>query len=312
MIWLIGAGGMSVDYAKVLTALGKEFIVIGRGEESAKKFQAETGRSVVVGGLDNFLSTSPQLPEAVITSVGIEQLCGTSIQLLEYGVRKLLVEKPGGLTLDEIKNLNFCCLERKADMYIAYNRRFFSSVLKAQELIEQDGGVTSFNFELTEWSHVIGNLDKKPKVLERWFLGNSTHVADLAFFLGGAPKELSCFTSGTLAWHPSSSTFSGAGISEKGALFNYGADWESAGRWSVEVLTNKNRYILRPMEALALQKRGTIKQEPVLIDDELDKEFKPGLYKQVEDFLGRCSKNLCAISEQLALFSVYERMAGYK
>jgi hypothetical protein len=136
-------------------------------------------------------------------------------------------------------------------------------------------------------------------------------VADLAFALGGMPEEITCFTSGKLTWHPSSAVFSGAGISKKGALFNYGADWESAGRWSVEVLTNKNRYVLRPMEALQVQKRGTVKLEPVELDKELDINFKPGLYLQVEEFLSKNRDNLCPISEQSLMFSVYEKMAGY-
>jgi hypothetical protein len=108
-----------------------------------------------------------------------------------------------------------------------------------------------------------------------------------------------------------SDVFAGAGISDKGALFNYGADWESAGRWSVEMLTVKNRYILRPMEELQVQKRGTVKSNSVEINDNFDKEFKPGLYKQVEAFLKNDTHCLCTIDEQLSLFSVYEQMASY-
>jgi hypothetical protein len=184
-------------------------------------------------------------------------------------------------------------------------------VLKVQELIEEEGGVRTFNFELTEWSHVIEKLKKGDGVLSKWFLGNSTHVADLAFYLGGQPKEMSCFTSGSLTWHPSSSAFAGAGKTKEGALFNYGADWESAGRWSVEVLTKENRYILRPMEALQVQKRGTIPVLNVEVDNKLDEEFKPGLYCQVASFLDGDNSKLCGISEQREMIKLYERMAGY-
>ncbi len=311
MIWLIGAGGMSVDYVKVLKAQNKKFIVIGRGEASATKFETDIGKSVVTGGLESFLKTNPEKPKSVIVSVGIEQLYSSTMQLLEYGVKHILVEKPGGLLSSELEELRDSAIRKNAQIFIAYNRRFYSSVIKAQDLIEQDGGVTSFNFELTEWSHVIEKLDKKPEVLAKWFLGNSTHVADLAFFLGGKPESISCYTSGKLDWHPSSSIFSGAGVSSKGALFNYGANWESAGRWSVEILTKKNRYIFRPMEFLLVQKRGTIPQLPVELDDQIDKDFKPGLYRQVEAFLSQEDEPLCSLDAQLSLFSIYERMAGY-
>lgn len=312
MIWLIGAGGMSVDYAKVLDAQNAEFIVIGRGENSAIEFEKNIDKTVILGGLESFLKTNPKTPTAVIVSVGVQHLYKSTMQLLEFGVKQILVEKPGSILNSEIQNLYTYSENVGANIYIAYNRRFYSSVLKAQEMIKLDGGVNSFNFELTEWSHVIEKIDKSSDVLASWFLGNSTHVADLAFFLGGKPRKITTYTSGGLSWHPSSSIFAGAGISTNGALFNYSADWESAGRWSVEVLTKENRYIFRPLEGLSVQKRGTIPQVVVKLDDELDKKYKPGLYLQVKAFLANDTTSLCSIKEQHALFLTYEQMAGYK
>jgi predicted dehydrogenase len=312
MIWLIGAGGMSVDYAKVLEAQNEKFMVIGRGEASAIEFEKNTGKTVILGGLESFLKTNPEKPTAAIVSVGVQHLYKSTMQLLEYGVKHILVEKPGAISNNEIQNLYTCCENLDANVYIAYNRRFYSSILKAQEMIKLDGGINSFNFEFTEWSHVIEKINKSTDVLASWFLGNSTHVADLAFFLGGKPREITTYTSGALSWHPSSSIFAGAGISEKGALFNYGANWESAGRWSLEILTKENRYIFRPMEGLSVQKRGTISQVVVKVNDELDKEYKPGLYLQVQAFLANDFTSLCSIKEQYSLFSTYKKMAGYK
>ena len=86
-------------------------------------------------------------------------------------------------------------------------------------------------------------------------------MVDLAFNLGGIPKELSSFTAGSLDWHPSAAVFSGAGISENGAPFNYRANWESAGRWGVEVLTKEHKLILRPMEKLQIQTCAQLKSK---------------------------------------------------
>ena len=312
MIWLIGAGEMSVNYLKVLEAKNEKFIVIGRGEVSATKYQKETGKTVVMGGLKIFLTTNPEIPASAIVSVGVDQLYNTTQMLLDYGVKHILVEKPGGMFAKEIESLEEHCGTLKANIYIAYNRRFFSSVRKAQEMICLDGGVTSFNFELTEWGHVIEKLNKTPEVLAKWFLANTTHVADLAFFLGGKPEQVSSYTRGSLSWHPTSSVFAGAGVSDKGALFNYCANWESAGRWSVEILTNKNKYVLRPMEQLQVQPRGAVRVDIIEINDTFDVDFKPGLYMQVDAFLKHDTSNLCSIGEQRILFSIYEKMAGYQ
>jgi glutamyl-tRNA reductase len=66
MIWLIGAGGMSVDYVKVLKAQNQEFSVIGRSEKSALNFEEKTGEVVIVGGLDSFLQEKPELPDSAM------------------------------------------------------------------------------------------------------------------------------------------------------------------------------------------------------------------------------------------------------
>ena len=51
-----------------------------------------------------------------------------------------------------------------SEVYYAYNRRFYASVLKAEEIIKEDGGMTSMNFEFTEWGHVIANTDHPAEV----------------------------------------------------------------------------------------------------------------------------------------------------
>ena len=48
---------------------------------------------------------------------------------------------------EEFEDLVRATSEKEANVFVAYNRRFYASVLKAQEIIEEDGGVTSFNFE---------------------------------------------------------------------------------------------------------------------------------------------------------------------
>ncbi|GAA65012.1 hypothetical protein P20311_2816 [Pseudoalteromonas sp. BSi20311] len=312
MIWLVGSGPMSIEYAKVLDAQNRDYLVIGRGKVSAEEFTNKTGKEVIQGGLEGFLETAPACPEAAIVSVGVAQLYATTKKLMQHGIKHILVEKPGGVTSEELNSLHEQSIKVACDVFIAYNRRFFASVIALKERLKSEGGVTSFNFELTEWAHVIEKLDKPKDVFSKWFLANSTHVADLGFYLGGQPKEMASFVSGGLNWHPASSVFSGAGISETGALFNYAANWESAGRWSVEVFTNKNRYILKPMESLLVQKRGTIPQLSVEIDDSLDKEFKPGLYQQLCAFLQGDITNLCSLDEQRKMCSIYNKMAGYE
>lgn len=313
MIVIVGAGNMAREYASVLQAQAKEFVVVGRGEKSAAKFLKDTGIQAVSGGIANYLvSVGNSSLAYAIVSTGVEELANTTRLLVEGGVKNILVEKPAGLTVAEIGELVDCSIAHEANIYVAYNRRFYASVQSAKKLIAEDGGVKSFTFELTEWGHVIKDNLKPDLVKENWFLANTSHVADMAYFLGGAPKELSCFYNGGLDWHKRSHNYAGAGVSSSGALFSYHGNWAAPGRWSVEILTTNSRYIFRPMEKLQVQKLGSIVVDYVDIDDHLDHEFKPGLYKQVQAFLTHDNADLCSLEEHLTYAEVYTQMAGYK
>lgn len=307
-IWIIGAGGIAREYAKVLKALGKEAICIGRGEKTAKEFENVTGLMAVVGGLDGYLATQPALPEAAIVATNLGSLASNTISLIKYGVKRIFCEKPGFLFPKELDEVAEISKSKGAEVYYAYNRRFFASTLAAEKIIEEDGGLRSFNFEFTEWGHVIAQYDKPKDELNNWFFANSTHVVDLAFFLGGKPVKLACYAKDENTWHKPIN-FAGAGLTDKGALFNYQANWEAPGRWAVELLTSKHRIYLKPMEQLQLQDKGSVKIYPVEIDDHLDKDYKPGLFLQTKAFLeGDCAR-LCSLDEQVTHVSdIYHQM----
>lgn len=309
-IWIIGAGTIAQEYGKVLMSLGYDYSVVGRGEQSALKFKEVVGKEVITGGLEAFLASKPAVADKAIVATNLDSLSSNTIQLLNYGVKNIFCEKPGFLSPEECSEVAKTAKETNANVYIAYNRRFFSSVLKAQDIIAEDGGVKSFNFEFTEWGHVIETLNKPKADLENWLYANSSHVIDLAFFLGGTPKQMSCYTSGELSWHKPA-VFAGSGITDVGALFNYSANWAAPGRWGVEILTSKHRLYLRPMEQLQMQNIGSVAITQVDIDDHLDKEYKPGFYLETKAFIENKVENLCTIQEQMNhIHFIYNRING--
>lgn len=295
-LWLIGAGPMAVSYGHVLRHLKMPFEVIGRGASSAASFREAVQVPVHEGGIETQLAQSTA-PETAIVAVSLMQLSQTTKTLIEAGTSKILLEKPAALTLAAIAELTEFAAARGSEIYIAYNRRFNASTSAARQMIEEDGGVRSFHFEFTEWSHKIEALPHPPEVLENWLFANSSHVIDLAFHLGGQPEKLSCHQTGGLSWHPSASAFSGSGVTEQGALFSYQADWEAPGRWGVEILTANRRLILRPLEQLWIQEKGSIAIHRQEIDDSLDTDFKPGLCAEVQDFLRPQPNRLPSLQE---------------
>lgn len=281
-VLLVGSGPMAAEHARALLALGRSPLVIGRGHASARLFTERTGVRVRTGGVEAAL---PRSPETAVVAVGVDRLAAVTRLLMERGARRLLVEKPAGLDRTEIVGLAAAAEACGAQVQVAYNRRFCASVDAARRLIARDGGVTSFTFDFTERAHVVQELPTPAAIKRQWFLANSTHVIDLAFFLGGEPRTLTAHRGGGLAWHPAASRFAGSGVTGAGALFAYHADWEGPGGWGVEVVTTRRRLVLRPLEKLGVTERDAAQQVEHPLDDDLDRRFKPGVYRQMEAFL---------------------------
>lgn len=281
------------------------FVTVGNTEKSAGDFKEKTGQDVILGGIKKYIENSKEVYSKAIVSAPEHLLGEVTIDLINAGYKDIMVEKPGGKNYEDVKKVADTANKNNAKVLVGYNRRFFSSVEKAKEIVKEDGGVTSFYFEFTEWSHIIGTLKKGDGVLEEWFLHNSSHIIDLAFYLGGKPKELCAFSSGSLDWHPNGSVFTGAGVTEGGALFSYNANWEAPGRWVVEILTKKHRLLFKPVEKLQIQKIGSVALEFVEIDDKADTDFKPGLRLQVKNYLDGNYENISDINEQLSNIEKY-------
>lgn len=308
VVWLVGSGAMAQAYASVLGSLDVDFTVIGRGETSASAFEEATGHAVRTGGARAAIAES-SVPATAIVAVGVDHLADTACALLDAGVKRLLLEKPGGLSSVELSAI--ADKSPFAEVIIAYNRRHFASTTAARRMISEDGGVTSFAFEVTEWPHATEPRQVDPAVRSRWFLAQSSHVVDLAFHLGGLPVDWRCWNAGSLQWHSESARFAGAGITASGATFGFHGDWEAPGQWGLEVLTRRHRLIFRPLERLQVMSIGALEIVESPIDDRLDRSFKPGVHEETRLFLEGNDQVSCTLMEQISKMPIYERMAGY-
>lgn len=307
-VLLLGAGPMATAYAKVLQAHGVALTCVGRGEASAARFEAETGVTVRRGGLDCLVGEVSERNLAIV-ALPIPMLAEAVRRLVRLGFRRILVEKPAGLDAAEIRSLAAEVGSSADTIFVAYNRRFYASVVAARSIIAEDGGVTSFHFDFSELVPRILTPDKTPEVLANWFWGNATHVVDMAFHLGGEPERLIGDAIGRLDWH-APAIFTGHGRTRSGALFTYHADWTSPGRWGLEVRTRRHRLVFQPLEHLKAQRLTGFALEDIAIDDGFDREFKPGLYRQVAAFLSRSPQScaLLSLSEHARRIPAFEAL----
>lgn len=301
---------MAVAYAKVLDALDRPFSTIGRGPDSASAFREKTGHDVIEGGLVQSLTQLPA-PRTAILATDVESLPDLTELLIDAGVSAILVEKPAGLTSAQIARISAKAKVAQARVEVGYNRRFFGSVLALRDLLEEDGGLSSISFNFTEIPEKVNRPDRPEAVKTRWIIANSSHVIDLAFFLAGTPTDWHACRSRTLDWHPSGAVFAGSGVTDRNVAFSYTANWQGPGRWGLELVSPRRRFILRPMERLSIVTSALATPKEMELDLDLDTRFKPGLYRQVEAFLGGRSPNMCSIAEQSGKIAIYERIGGY-
>jgi predicted dehydrogenase len=310
-VLLVGTGGMAEKYAEVLAAMNVEWFAVGNRTSSVEKFKENTGKDAIAGGIESYLEKCDDVPEYAIVAVNGEKLYDVSKDLLNAGVSKLLIEKPGALRISEMEELSSMTEKNKAKAYIAYNRRFYASVEAAKRIIDEDGGLLSVNFEFTEWAHVLEKSGNPIEILQTIFLANSTHVVDLVFHMAGVPKEIKTYRSGELQWHKAGSIYSGCGITERNIQFTYQANWVAPGRWGVELLTSEHRLYLRPLEELRIQNKGSVQINKYELDDKVDTDFKAGLYKEVKAFLyGDGVETLCTLEEQKEHMNIYAEISG--
>lgn len=283
---IVGAGPMSEAYLAVLKDFDVDITIVGRGENSADSFYAKTGVLPITGGLDRYLNKNLIKEDTyAIIATGTEELMHSLKKLIGAGVKNILIEKPAAISIQELIENETYIIKSDANIFVAYNRRFYASVLETKNLISEDGGLKSMHFEFTEWAHTIQEIQKAEGVKENWFFANSTHVVDLAFFLAGNPIEWSHYSlEGKIQWHKKTN-YTGAGITNQGVLFSYLSNWESAGRWALELLTEKRRIYLKPLEDIQIQLKGSVQLNKHEFDNSLDVKYKPGLYLQVKNFL---------------------------
>lgn len=308
---IIGPGAMGLEYYKCLDDIGLEVHVVGRSPKSFSRFN-EIKNITKYTSFEDFRSLANIADfDIAIVAVSVEALHENALSVLDIGIKRILIEKPGALSSKELKNIEL--LARKADskIYIAYNRRFYHSVQKAKKIIDEDGGALSCHFDFTEWETSVLESGLNSKVISKWFFANSTHVLDTVFFIIGTPSEIKFFGEKKLKWHEGNSTYVGSGISKKGTPFSFHSNWASPGRWNIEIMTLNYKIILCPTEDLKLVRKNSIDIEEFQ-RDKRDTDFKPGLYNQIIDVLRDEPLYICSLEEQITNWKIYKNLFNEK
>lgn len=285
-VLIIGAGQIAKQYVKAVTCLNIRITVVGRSVEPLERLKSEFPHiSIASGGIEKWLrKEKDRCP--VIVATQIENLFSITETLIDAGFKSILVEKPLTYNREMAQNLAEKAAINRANVYIAFNRRSYSSVEEAKRLIELDGGVSSFHFDFTEATFRIKPENYSKETMSKWGIANSSHVIDTAFYLCGFPAEIYSTVYGeAINWHENGSIFTGIGRTQKDVPFTYHSNWGCPGKWNIEIFTEKRKLFFSPMERLKQQKFGQFSIEEVDCDYSKDINFKPGFLNQAEKLL---------------------------
>jgi predicted dehydrogenase len=304
---------MAKSYAQALRhALQWPFVVAGRSVEKGQFFSDEVG-ALKGTSISDFYQAAPEYSFAIVAT-SIESMDGLTRQLINRGVKKILIEKPVALSSAQCGRLDAFCRSKKAYVRVATNRRFYSSVLQLAGILKKQKPVYG-TFEFTEWAWQIEGGTNTAREKNRWAIANSIHVFDTVQALLGPFKILKKLQSGKneLKWHSSASTF--LGLCKFGATpVSYATSWSTPGRWDIQVMTKEGRYRLSPMEKLQVQKPRTVQYEEVPSSDSWDTSYKPGLVRMLRSFDAPSIKehvSLPTLSDMHGLLKNIESIVGY-
>ena len=258
---------------------------MSRSEKSARSCCEKFGFQPYHGGYEKCLLELGTF-DLVIVVTPVHELKPAAMRAVECGNKNILVEKPASLYSGELFEWAKQSDDSNARIRVAYNRLVYPNLWKLKELVQSEGGITSCRYTFTELVHTINFNNNQTDVYERWGIANSLHVISMAHYLIGLPKEMQTYRFGKLEWHPSGDRFVGAGVTKGNIPFSYHADWNSAGRWGIEIMTPRCAYRLIPLEQLYRCRKGSFNWETVETASAFP-DVKQGIAEEIAIMLDR-------------------------
>ena len=308
-VLIIGGGEIAKQYALALLKFKiSDITIITKTGNFISNFCIEKNLKLLKGGFEIHLSNLKKM-DLVIIATPIPILIKATQLCIDNGQDNILIEKPGSLYSKELLSLSNTYRDKK--IRVGYNRLVYPNLHKLKQLINSEGGVTSCRFTFTEWLDRIEFEKDESIVYQRWGISNSLHVISMAFDIIGLPKEITSIQSGKINWHDSGTQFIGCGISKNNIPFTYHADWNSGGRWGIEIFTKENSYFLIPLEELYVCKKFTGITLPVDFDIAFP-DLKLGIPEEIAIMLDETSGlDLITLEYAAKLNQITEKIMGY-
>ncbi len=278
VVAIIGAGYMAREHIRAFQDMSNVKIagITSRTRARSEALATEFNIPVVCSSVDELYTRT----SANLVVVTVPELAANSVirTCLEYPWT-ILVEKPAGYNLADAEDIEVAARAKNSRVYVALNRRFYSSTRKVLTDLKEMGGTRFIHVQDQEDQGRALQAGQPQVVVENWMYANSIHVIDY-FTLFGRGQVTS--VTPVVAWNPDAPWIVIAKIQfASGDIGLYEGIWDGPGPWSVSVNIPERRWEMRPLEQAVYQLSGQRKLEPVELHS-WDQQFKPGLRLMAE------------------------------
>jgi predicted dehydrogenase len=263
-----------IEAVEGVTAAGITSRTISKAEQVADIFQINQ----VYDSVDGL--TEKCVPDAIMVLVSANQIFEVTEKLIPIGI-PFFVEKPPGLVPDQTRTLAELADRHGTKNMVGYNRRYYSSFHQGLRIIEQHGGLLGLAVEGHERFWNVAGGDLPEEIRANWIYCNSTHTVDLLRFFGGEIRSISPHSKGLREIN--GDQFVASMQFELGALGTYTSHWYSPGGWSATLFGDGVTVKFKPLET-GIWIDNDLKEHEI-VPDNVDVEFKPGFYSQMEGFI---------------------------
>lgn len=299
---LIGSGYMGREYAKAVKGAGL-FNLSGVLKSSrAQAIANDYSISFVANNIEELYQETKA--DAVIVAVPELATKEVIFEVLKHPW-VVLLEKPPGYLPNIAQEICDEASRLSREVFVALNRRFYSSTNAALELVK---GERHLIIQDQEDQNAALSIGQPKEVVDAWMYANSIHIIDYALLF--CRGEISSVTP-IQSLNPFKPSLVKSEVRfSSGDTAAYIGAWQMPGPWGVQILTESARYELKPLEMLSIQNRGERQSISVPVDI-LDTEFKPGLRRMLEEFYKAVVKEehrLPPLCEGVKLMNLIERM----
>lgn len=266
---------MAEEYLKVFASkLIQCQGIYSRTLSKAKKLKNKYNIKKLYSSLNDLKSDNEIKAIIILVNEDSTQNLINSLDINKY---RILCEKPIGMNLNETKKI-ISKISIK-NFYVALNRRFYDSNIKAKKLIKKINGKRLISIRDQETQNSKSNIRNK-----NWMFLNSVHLIDyINIYARGRIvkiKRIKKFKDYQFSEHLVILYFS-----SKDQVIYY-CNWNSPGIWSVNIVQKNHSIEMKPLENLVQEKMIKRKRIRIFHDkSKFDTKFKPGLFNQVNEFL---------------------------